>query len=76
MVLEAQMEEINLVQIRANRKPHDYRCRKQTVLKSGEVRSCGRFLLRACLAHGAYIEVRCPKCGRMTVIEFDTLGDE
>ena len=68
-------EQVTLIQIRANRKPHDYRCRNNIQIK-GSVRGCGRFLLRAALVPGAYIEIRCPKCGRMTVIEWNTLCPE
>lgn len=55
-------EDLQLVQVRANRKPHDYRCRAD---------SCGRLLFRAVIQPGCYIEIRCPKCSRMSVFSFE-----
>lgn len=31
--------------------------------------SCGRLLFRGLLAAGSVIEIRCPRCGRMHVID-------
>jgi len=49
-------EDVLVIQLRANRKPHDYRCG-----------GCGRLLFRAVLLPGCYIEIRCRHCTTMSV---------
>ena len=44
--------EAAVAQIVHHEKPRDYRC------------TCGRLLCRARLTPGAYVEVRCRKCGK------------
>lgn len=56
-------EDLLIIQVRASRKPYDYRCR-----------SCGRLLFRAILPDNAYLEIRCPKCGRISVFDNDTVN--
>lgn len=41
--------------------PADVRCRH-----------CGRLLFRAVIARGCWLEIRCPKCGQMRVIDMLT----
>jgi phage FluMu protein Com len=44
---------------RAHRRPRDYR------------HDCNRLLFRGILQPGCYLEIRCPKCGRMAVFTFE-----
>ena len=39
-------------------RPHDYRCRH-----------CARLLFRCWLEPGSFVEIRCPRCGRLSVVE-------
>lgn len=65
-------EDIQLLRVRGERKPYTYYCRNTVYLNGGsKKRSCGRFLMRALLEPGCYIEIRCPKCGRMSVLDYE-----
>lgn len=58
--------EPSVLHYRGHRKPRDYRCRND---------GCSRLLMRAVLMPGCYIETRCPKCSRMTIITFEPNGN-
>lgn len=57
--IKVDVQSVQIVHLRGNRKPRDYRCPH-----------CGRLIMRAVLVQGCYIEHRCARCARMCIFAF------